>query len=142
MPAINHKPAVKTAIFSLLLVTLAVVANGAMDTISFRYDRSLLAKYPALRQWADPATAWKNKWKNGDPTQGEAFPFSSTALVGTTDAWHLLKGLMLLCLVTAIVLPFTHLFSLHWTAWVGILLSVKFVFSCAFESQFGWLLLR
>ena len=33
--------------------------------------------------------AWKNKWKNGDKSQGEKFFGSSCWFVGFTDAWHL-----------------------------------------------------
>ena len=33
--------------------------------------------------------SWVNKWKNGDPKQGEKFIGSSTVFVIFTDAWHL-----------------------------------------------------
>ncbi len=34
-----------------------------------------------------------NKYKNGNPEEGRAFPFSTTALVGLTDGWHLTNTL-------------------------------------------------
>lgn len=35
--------------------------------------------------------AWKNKWKNGDETQGEKFFGSSKWFVLFTDGWHLFQ---------------------------------------------------
>ncbi len=33
--------------------------------------------------------SWHNKYKNGNPEEGKAFPLSTTVLVGFTDGWHL-----------------------------------------------------
>lgn len=37
------------------------------------------------------------------PRYKERFPYSSTALVFLTDAWHLFKALMLMCIMLAVV---------------------------------------
>ncbi len=37
----------------------------------------------------NPAISWQNKWKNGDPTQGEAFFGSTTYFVALKDGIHL-----------------------------------------------------
>lgn len=42
------------------------------------------------QKW-DPDETWRNKWKNGDPDQGERFPLSSTTLVMFTDPNHAAK---------------------------------------------------
>lgn len=34
-------------------------------------------------------SSWRNKYKNGDPKQGERFWGSTTVFVMFTDAWHL-----------------------------------------------------
>lgn len=89
---------------SLLLIILAAILNAAMDILNARYKQSIFyTENPKLNQFTDSAISWKNKWKNGDRTQGELFFGSSTFLVWTTDAWHLFKTLMLLCFSIAIV---------------------------------------
>jgi hypothetical protein len=90
---------------SLILVILAAIINAAMDTLNARYDRSVFynPNWTKFNQFTNPATSWQNKWKNGDRKQGELFFGSSTFLVWTTDAWHLLKTLMLACYSIAIV---------------------------------------
>jgi hypothetical protein len=45
------------------------------------------------RQWWDSRESWKNKYRNGDPNQGQAFPGSMGLLVWPTDAKHLFGGL-------------------------------------------------
>ena len=41
------------------------------------------------KQFWDNTISWKNKWKNGDPNQGEKFPLSTTAFAWTQDGYHL-----------------------------------------------------
>ena len=90
---------------SLILVVLAGILNAAMDIIvsAIRYNKSVFMMLP--KKWEtffDSTVSWKNKWKNGDPNQGEKFFGSSTFLVWTTDAWHLAKTTMLFLLSMAI----------------------------------------
>lgn len=127
---------------TILALVLAAGANATMDTLSFRYDRSVFAALPAQRQWLDPRVSWTNKWKDGDQARGEAFPLSSTALVGLTDAWHLAKSLMLLCLCLAILAPLTLAAELPWAAWLGLLIGLKVLWGLVFEGLFAHLLIR
>jgi hypothetical protein len=129
-------------LFSLAMFALAAASNAVMDTLQFRYERSVFARWESCRQWLDPQVSWRNKWKNGDPQQGEAFPLSSTALVAVTDAWHLAKSVMLFSLAVAIVAPFTRLIRLRWPAWVLVVLGMKLVFGLVFELLFAGILLR
>lgn len=39
----------------------------------------------------DENIAWKNKWRNGDPKQGERFIGSSTIFVALTSGFHLMQ---------------------------------------------------
>ena len=90
---------------SLILVILAGMLNGVMDVLSMRYNTSVFKRMS--KEWEyffNPSLSWRNKWKNGDPNQGEKFFGSSTFLVWTTDAWHLAKSSMLLLLTMAITL--------------------------------------
>ena len=43
-----------------------------------------------MNKW-DPKKSWRNKWRNGDPSQGERFLGSSTVFVMFTDPYHGLR---------------------------------------------------
>lgn len=61
----------------------------------------------------DQRLAWKNKWKNGNPESGAAFPGSTNVFVTCVDGWHLVKFIWLVHLFTAMILyePITgHLY--------------------------------
>lgn len=124
------------------MIMSAVATNAVMDTLSFRYDRSVFANCTDARNWLDPQVSWKNKWKNGDPKQGDAFFLSSTALVATTDAWHLFKAATILFILLAILAPFTLLFELPWFGWLGIFFGLKLLYGLIFEGLFANLLIR
>jgi hypothetical protein len=126
----------------ILALALAAGANATMDVLSFRFERSVFAAIPAHRQWLDPRISWTNKWQGGDPARGEAFPLSSTALVGLTDAWHLAKSVMLLCLCLAILAPLSLLWALPWPAWLGLLIALKVLWGLVFETLFAHVLVH
>jgi hypothetical protein len=48
----------------------------------------------------NPDLTWRNKYKNGDPCQGEAFPQSTNLLVAFTDWYHGLGGIRTLSNIT------------------------------------------
>ena len=141
MHAVLQNRYTKVVVLSFLLFVCAVSSNAVMDTISFRYDKSVFSNFNHFQHWLDPRISWKNKWKNGDPTQGEAFVFSSTAFA-TTDAWHFFKAVTIICVLLAIVVPFTQVFTLHWTAWIGVLVGLKLVYGLIFESLFAHFLIK
>lgn len=111
-----------------------------MDVLQFRYAKSVFVTLPN-QQWWDPKKSWTNKWKNGDPRQGEAFFLSSTMLVALTDAWHAAKTIMLQCISLAILAPFTLLFRAQWGIWVLALLAISLVFGGIFELLFAHVLI-
>lgn len=93
-----HSNRLADAGFSLIMVLCASVSNSAMDVLWSRYDSSVFSSLPARsRQWFDPRISYKNKWKDGDRTHGEAFFLSSKAFVAVTDAWHFFKGCLTPC---------------------------------------------
>lgn len=55
-------------------------------------------------QFWDNSVAWRNKWKNLDPSQGEAFWGSSHMFVIFMDGWHVAKFMWLMHLFSAMVL--------------------------------------
>ncbi|MFW6246618.1 MAG: hypothetical protein ACOC22_00380 [bacterium] len=86
----------------LILIIIAGISNAIMDTLQFRYSRSIFSKFKN-QQWWNPTLSWRNKWKNGDYSQGERFWGSSRWFVRFTDAWHFFQGLMFTCLFLAMV---------------------------------------
>lgn len=51
----------------------------------------------------DETIAWKNKWKNGDKTQGERFLGSSTVFSFVTSGFHLMQFVYLNAFFIALV---------------------------------------
>jgi hypothetical protein len=86
------------------LIIIAAILNAAMDLVSVKFQISIFSEWKSLAWFCDGNLSWKNKWKNGDSKQGERFLGSSTFLVWTTDLWHLLKTLMLICFYLGIVM--------------------------------------
>jgi hypothetical protein len=86
-----------------LFLFLAGASKGVMDIINFKFYRSVFTKFKN-RRFFDMKNSWRNKWQNGNPANGEAFFLSSTALVWTTDAWHLVQFFMIKFIFLAVLL--------------------------------------
>ena len=71
---------------SILFFCLAGIFNAVMDKLAYHYERSIFSGLKA--EWFNPFVSWKNH--NGF--------IMSTILVMVTDAWHLSKFLMIICL--------------------------------------------
>jgi len=121
---------------STLLVILASIFNSIMDVLSFRYNTSIFSNHPKWKQYLDPSVSWKNKYKNGDPSQGPRFFGSETFLVFLTDGWHLSKTLMILCFSGAIV-SYTPLLG----TWLDVVLFYT-LFGTVFQLFFGKILIK
>jgi len=75
-----------------LLKGFGVYASGVLDGLS----ETLIWHYPAFQRvhpnadplYWNPYQSWVNKYKNGDPAQGAAFPGSTTWLAWSTDGYH------------------------------------------------------
>lgn len=132
----------------LALSILAGLADGTRDVLFFRYSRSIFPQgtgeqvLGAGEVFWNPAISWRNKWKNGDPEQGERFPGSSTFLVWTTDAWHLLQFIVLTAFQLAIAMPVIRLLRLRWWWALIAVIPLKLAFSLGFAVMFSWALLR
>ena len=93
-------------LLSILFFILGAALDAAQDVLKSNFSTS---KFKNLNpKFWNPAESWVNKWANGSTTK-ERFPGSSTIFSAFTDAWHLLKFAMLLCLFSAIALwPLTN----------------------------------
>ena len=71
-------------------------AIGFMGGVASGYHEVTLHHYPQFKRihpfandnYFYPAISWTQKYKNGDPLQGEAFFLSTTVLVPFTDFYH------------------------------------------------------
>lgn len=64
-------------------------AVGLNQVLAHHYPK-FKSRFPGAndRYWK-PELSWYNKYRNGDPALGPAYPGSTTFLVATTDAYHL-----------------------------------------------------
>jgi hypothetical protein len=112
-------------IVTLLLVAVSGLAKAVQDTLTFHFSSSVFKNLPA---W-NPILSWKNKWKNGDPLQGERFWGSSTVFVFVTDAWHLAQFFRInLLFASMIFLPIDNI--------LYTVLIARVLFSVSFELGF------
>lgn len=81
---------IKMIYIGFLFFIISGMCEAVMDTLQFHYESSYFFKFKNRLFW-DPSVSWKNKYKDGDPTNGERFFLSKTLLVGLTDGWHLFK---------------------------------------------------
>ena len=130
-------------LFILLLVLLAGLSNGVMDTLQFHYSKSIFRKDSLF--W-NPAMSWKNKYKTSG---GELlkpltpkFPGSTTFLVWTTDGWHLFQMIMFACLRTALVLLATIRYDFSTLIWIGIWFGLYAIQQLGFWIMYNHLLVK
>lgn len=121
---------------SAVLILLASLFKGIMDTLKFRFYKSIFYK-PQARwyRFVEPES-WKNKYKNRDVSKGRAFFLSTTALVFVTDAWHLAQYFMKACFIAAVVL-YQPLFT-----WYFDFAIYSIIFSLFFELTFSKILIK
>jgi hypothetical protein len=114
------------------LIVIAIVANSTQDEIRFHWPR-LFGKWfkpgTITEKWFNPSKSWENKYISQNKVLRYLF---STALVFTTDFWHLLKS---------IVLTFTSLAFLlvifpdeKWWAYLISLVVFKLVWGIIYET--------
>ena len=103
-------------IVSVILTIIAAVLKAKMDHAQFT-----------------DIDSWRNKWKNGDPKQGEKFPFSSTIFVMFTDRWHLTQSFFLtaiFCLVTTYQVQYSPIIDF---------VILRVIFGATFETFYRYL---
>lgn len=74
---------------SLSCAFIAGFAEGNREILRHDYEAFKRVFPGANDKFWNPAISWQNKWKNGDPAQGEKFFGSTSFLVATTDGTHL-----------------------------------------------------
>jgi len=83
----------QTTLAIVLAATFSIfsgISKAVCDTVASTFYKSkLFLKYGLSPKFWDKHLGSKNKWKNGDKKQGEAFLGSSTVFVIFTDGWHI-----------------------------------------------------
>jgi len=86
------------------LVFLAGASKGFNETLQFHW-KEFHRQFPhANAQWFNPAISWRNKYKNGDPSQGSKSFLSTSVLIMFTDQYHLNNFITKMSWGTAIVI--------------------------------------
>lgn len=88
----------------VLTMFLAGAVNGVNQDLLFHYHEFENTFPNANREFWDPSISWRNKYLNGDPSQGAAFPGSTTFLSGFTDGYHATVGARNVLITTSICL--------------------------------------
>lgn len=103
-------------ITAAILILLFVVCDAIQDVITFKYEYSVFRNLDPM--YFNPAVSWRNKYKDGNPVNGERFFGSTTFLVWLTDFWHLLKFIKMNCVWVAI----SVLCGIWWVYLIGMIL--------------------
>jgi len=131
---------------TFILLMIAGALNAVMDRLAFTFKSSIFKNLNPY--FWDVKQSWKNQWKQ--PLQPaysdwyyfgfyksryqENYPFSSTFLVWTTDAWHLAKTLMLGLMMVAAT-TYKPMFAV----WVDVFLMYS-AFTVAFTYFYEYIL--
>ena len=99
------------------LQLISGASRGYEQVVNYHYDRFKAVHPNANDMFFNPLISWRNKYKNGDPAQGPKFPFSTTALVWTTDFKHLMDMTSdvpnYICIILPMTIPHAHMKFKH-----------------------------
>lgn len=107
-----------------LILILSAFLNAVMDVLNFHYSISVFKNWNST--FWDTKESSTNKYKNGNPEDGERFIGSTTVFVFLTDGWHLAQSLFLFSIIGAVVL---------YQPWFGVALDFL-LYSIVFRSSF------
>ncbi|WP_020527913.1 hypothetical protein [Flexithrix dorotheae] len=95
----------KNNLLTVVMVFLAGMSNGVMDTLQFHYGKSIFNNSVKFEQefW-NPDISWKNKYQDFPKDKSPRFPGSITIFVWLTDGWHFFQAAMLIFFLLSIIL--------------------------------------
>jgi len=114
---------------------LAAICNAVMDTIAFKYKRSIFKNLNS--QYWNPAKSWRNKYKNKMVFNGPAFIGSTTVLSFLTDAWHLFQFLSNSFLALSVVIIYHETVNQNLWYSLGLFIILKMIWGIIFESFYS-----
>jgi hypothetical protein len=110
---------------------LAAICNAIMDTLAFKYKRSIFKNLNS--QYWNPAKSWRNKYKNKMIFNGPAFIGSTTVLSFLTDAWHLFQFLSNSFLALSVVIIYHETINQNLWYSLGLFIILKVIWGTVFE---------
>ena len=110
---------------------LAAICNAIMDTLAFKYKRSIFKNLNS--QYWNPAKSWRNKYKNKMVFNGPAFIGSTTVLSFLTDAWHLFQFLSNSFLALSVVIIYHETVNQNLWYSLGLFIILKVIWGTVFE---------
>lgn len=132
-------------LFAIMLLMAAGYFNGCMDYLMFHSSEY------------NPSNTWKAKYKKDaednlirsekspwyylgiyTPKYVEAFPFSSTILVGITDPWHRYKLLCFASFRTSLILVFATYANYSTITYIGVWIGLWAVQALGFHIKYTW----
>lgn len=111
-----------------ILLVIAGICKAVSDLLAGQHSKSI---FPNDIWWIK-GLSWKNKWRGGDPKNGERFPGSSTVFVWLTDGWHFFNMVQ----YTAMILAVVSYFPVY-GFWYDALI-LKAIFTITFEVFYRW----
>jgi hypothetical protein len=115
--------------------TLAAMCNAVMDTIAFKYKRSIFNNLN--QQYWNPAKSWRNKYKDKMVFKGPAFIGSTTVFSFLTDAWHLFQFLSNSFLALSVVIIYHETVNPNLWYNLGLFVILKTTWGIVFETLYG-----
>jgi len=100
------------------LVFFAGAADGVNQALMYQYGGFKKIFPQANDHFWKPSVSGANKYKNGDPAQGPAFPGSRTWLVFATDGYHLTRFADHLFMSGAVAFKITGYEKKKWYAYL------------------------
>ena len=114
---------------------LAAACNAVMDTIAFKYKRSIFNNLN--QQYWNPAKSWRNKYKDKMVFKGPAFIGSTTVFCFLTDAWHLFQFLSNSFLALSVVIIYHETVNPNLWYNLGVFIILKTTWGTVFETLYG-----
>jgi len=96
-------------VLSIILICISGIAKSICDTSESTFKNSKLKSLSPF--FWNKHTSSSNKWKNGNPSDGEKFIGSSTIFVFLTDAWHLFDLINIVMIFCSISLSYSVIFT-------------------------------
>jgi hypothetical protein len=102
------KESIKPIAIKSGLLFVSGFADATAEVVRINYAHFDAVFPNANPQFWDAKKSQGNKWKNGDASQGEKFLLSSTALVWTTDGYHLTRTIRNCTMIAGLTIGIGH----------------------------------
>jgi len=99
------KEAVKPIVIKSGLLIISSMADATAEVVRINYSYFGAVFPGANPKFWDAKQSQGNKWKDGNSKNGEKFFLSSTALVWTTDGYHLSRTIRNCTMIAAVCIP-------------------------------------